>query len=86
MVLHVVTIREQLTVPHKLTKFFHPKFSETPVFGLVDLLSARELHFGPSERFESVGFVGFFASDGHKRVTDLDSGDEAVGFTMEKRG
>jgi len=82
VVLDVITVWEQFSVPHKLTKFFHSEFSKAPVFGGVDLLSAGELHFGPSERFESVGFVGFFAPDGHERVADFDSGDEAVGFTI----
>jgi len=54
---------------------------ETPVLGDNDLLATRELVLGAAEGFEGNSLVGVTSPDGHDDLTDVDTGDSAVGLT-----
>merc|ERR1719493_150891 len=81
-VLATVSVWEDFAGSHEFTKLFGGEFGETPVLGSVDLLSAWELHFGSSKSFVGVVVVSFFGSNREDWISDVDSGNETVGFTV----
>lgn len=81
-VLDRVSVWVDFTVSHEFGELFGSELGETPVLGSVDLLSAWELHFGSSKGFVSVVVVIFFGSDGQDWISDVDSRDQTVWFTV----
>ena len=84
-VLDRVSVWVDFTVSHEFGELFGSELGETPVLGSVDLLSAWELHFGSSKGFVSVVVVSFFGSDGQDWISDVDSRDQTVWFTITTR-
>lgn len=78
--LNVSTIDLDVTSSLLLQVLLAAERGEAPVLGDDDLLSARELVLGSSERLKSVATVGVTGSQAHDDLADVDTGDSAVGL------
>jgi len=58
------------------------ELGETELLGKEDLLSAGELELRSSESFAGSGFVLVFDSDGHEWLSNSNTSDETLGFTV----
>jgi len=79
--LDIGTIGLNLSGSSSGSVFFSPQWSETPVLGNNDLLSAGELVLRSSESFDGGGAVGITSSDGQDDLANVDTGDSAVGLS-----
>jgi hypothetical protein len=79
--LDVGTIGKEVTSGLLLEVLLATERSEAPVLGDNDLLATRELVLGATESLKSGSLVGVTSPDGHDDLTNVDTGNSAVGLT-----
>ena len=79
--LSIATILNDLSLRAKAGVFLLGEASETPLVGLDDLLTTRELVLGTTKSLPDVRNSVVTATDRKKNLTDTDTGNETLGLT-----
>jgi hypothetical protein len=79
--LNVGSVGKEVTSGLLLEVLLATERSEAPVLGDDDLLATGELVLGAAESLQSGSLVGVTSPDGHDDLTNVDTGNSAVGLT-----
>merc|ERR1719219_1298957 len=82
VILNISTIRFDGTIATSLHIFFTIPPSKTPFLRSEDLLPSRELEFGTSQSFNCSGFMIILTTNGHQWLTNVDSSNGSLRFTI----
>ena len=80
-VLHSDTVRLKATLGQEVLEIFTVELGEAPLAGNKDLLTSRVLELGTSESLNDLLLVTVVGPHRHDGLTDLDTGNCALGFT-----
>jgi len=82
VILHVGSVRFDRTIPTPFNVLFPIPSRKSPLLRRENLLTARELEFGTSQRFHCRRLVVVLAPDRHQRLPDVDAGHGSLRFSV----
>lgn len=80
LVLHTNTIRDEHTILTHLLVIHTLPFGESPFGADVDLLASRVLELGSPQGLNHFSCVSVPGAHGHDHLTNVHTGDRALGF------